>query len=66
MKARRVPITRSIALESASPHLAALLERLSTHYRLAVVSNGSARAQRGKLARLGIDSYFEPTLRRRR
>ncbi len=36
------------------PAVVRLLERLASRYRLAVVSNGSSRVQRAKLARLGL------------
>lgn len=37
------------------------LERLSSRYRLALVTNGGARTQRAKLARAGLDRFFHPS-----
>jgi putative hydrolase of the HAD superfamily len=42
--------------------IASLLGRLRRRYRLAVVTNGTSQAQRGKLDRLGISGYFEHVL----
>ncbi len=46
--------SRLSAFVDPDPEVVRLLERLASRYRLAVVSNGSSRVQRAKLARLGL------------
>lgn len=41
------------------PLVADMLERLSTRYDMTVVSNGSGKLQRKKMARAGIDRFFQ-------
>jgi HAD superfamily hydrolase (TIGR01549 family) len=42
------------------PTVQAMLERLSTRYKLAILSNGGAAGQRDKLARADLARHFDP------
>lgn len=51
-----------VAAVDPDPAVLALVRRLSARYRLGLISNGRSQMQRGKLTRLGLSHYFEPTL----
>ena len=43
----------------AFPDVRLMLHDVSSKYRLAIITNGMGKAQRKKLAHLGLDQYFE-------
>lgn len=51
-----------LAALQPDPRVTALLARLGARFPLALVSNGTSRAQRGKLAKLCLEPYFELVL----
>lgn len=55
-------VEANLAATQPDTGLLAMLKRLAARYRLGVVSNGRARYQRAKLARLELTPFFDPVV----